>query len=91
MLTSSVIIVSILVLFIGVSLAYVVAQLSGGAFGDVNVTSDTTDNLTFSVSKDISLNPTQFNVTEGGGGLSDTAVGTASLLANSTNNAFSTT
>ena len=33
-----VIIVSILVLFIGVSLAYVVAQLSGGAFGDVNVT-----------------------------------------------------
>ncbi len=86
-----VIIVSILVLFIGVSLAYVVAQLSGGAFGDVNVTSDTTDNLTFSVSKDISLNPTQFNVTEGGGGLSDTAVGTASLLANSTNNTFSTT
>ena len=86
-----VIIVSILVLFIGVSFAYVVAQLSGGAFGDVNVTSDTTDNLTFSVSKDISLNPTQFNVTEGGGGLSDTAVGTASLLANSTNNTFSTT
>ena len=86
-----VIIVSILVLFIGVSLAYVVAQLSGGAFGDVNVTSDTTDNLTFSVDKDISLNPTQFNVLEGGGGLSDTAVGTASLLANSTNNTFSTT
>lgn len=86
-----VIIVSILVLFIGVSLAYVVAQLSGGAFGDANITSDTTDNLTFSVSKDISLNPTQFNVTEGGGGLSDTAVGTASLLANSTNNTFSTT
>ena len=86
-----VIIVSILVLFIGISFAYVVAQLSGGAFGDVDITSDTTDNLTFSVSKDISLNPTQFNVTEGGGGLSDTAVGTASLLANSTNNTFSTT
>lgn len=86
-----VIIVSILVLFIGISFAYVVAQLSGGAFGDVDITSDTTDNLTFSVSKDISLNPTQFSVTEGGGGLSDTAVGTASLLANSTNNTFSTT
>ena len=86
-----VIILSILVLFIGISFAYVVAQLSGGAFGDVDITSDTTDNLTFSVSKDISLNPTQFNVTEGGGGLSDTAVGTASLLANSTNNTFSTT
>ena len=86
-----IIIVSVLVLFIGVSFAYVVAQISGGAIGNANVTADTTDNLKFSVSKDISLNPTQFNVTEGGGGLSDSAVGTASLLANSTNNTFSTT
>ena len=86
-----IIIVSVLVLFIGVSFAYVVAQISGGAIGNANVTADTTDNLKFSVNKDISLNPTQFNVTEGGGGLSDSAVGTASLLANSTNNTFSTT
>ena len=86
-----IIIVSVLVLFIGVSFAYVVAQISGGAIGNANVTADTTDNLKFSVNKDISLNPTQFSVTEGGGGLSDSAVGTASLLANSTNNTFSTT
>ena len=86
-----IIIVSVLVLFIGVSFAYVVAQISGGAIGNANITADTTDNLKFSVNKDISLNPTQFNVTEGGGGLSDSAVGTASLLANSTNNTFSTT
>ena len=86
-----IIIVSVLVLFIGVSFAYVVAQISGGAIGNANVTADTTDNLKFSVNKDISFNPTQFNVTEGGGGLSDSAVGTASLLANSTNNTFSTT
>ena len=80
-----IIIVSVLVVFIGVTLAYVVGQISDGAIGKANVTADTTDNLQFSVDKDISLNPTQFNVTEGGGGLSDTAVGTATLLANSTN------
>ena len=86
-----IIIVSVLVLFIGVSFAYVVAQISGGAIGNANITADTTDNLKFSVNKDISLNPTQFSVTEGGGGLSDSAVGTASLLANSTTDTFSTT
>ena len=80
-----IIIVSVLVVFIGVTFAYVVGQISDGAIGNANVTADTTDNLQFSVDKDISLNPTQFNVTEGGGGLSDTAVGTATLLANSTN------
>ena len=80
-----IIIVSVLVVFIGVTLAYVVGQISDGAIGNANVTADTTDNLQFSVDKDISLNPTQFNVIEGGGGLSDTAVGTATLLANSTN------
>ena len=82
-----IIIVSVLVVFIGVTLAYVVGQISDGAIGNANITADTTDNLQFSVDKDISLNPTQFNVTEGGGGLSDTAVGTATLLANSTNEA----
>lgn len=85
------IVIGVLIVAVGVTLAYVVAQLSSGAIGNANVTSDTTDNLQFSVSKDISLNPTQFNVTEGGGGLSDTAVGTATLLANSTTNSFSTT
>ena len=80
-----VIIVSVLVVFIGISFAYVVAQISGSAIGNANITADTADNLDFSIDKDITLNPTQFNVVEGGGGLSDTATGTASLLANSTN------
>ena len=86
-----IVIVSVLVVFIGVTLAYVVGQISDGAIGNANITADTTDNLQFSVDKDISLNPTQFNVIEGGGGLSDTAVGTATLLANSTNNTASFT
>ena len=81
-----VIIVSVLVVFIGISFAYVVAQISGSAIGNANITADTADNLDFSIDKDINLNPNQFNVTEGGGGLSDTATGTASLIANSTNN-----
>lgn len=80
-----VIIVSVLVVFIGISFAYVVAQISGSAIGNANITADTADNLDFSIDKDINLNPNQFNVVEGGGGLSDTATGTASLLANSTN------
>ena len=80
-----IIIVSVLVVFIGVTLAYVVGQISDGAIGNANVTADTTDNLQFSVDKDISLNPTQFNVIEGGNNLSDTAIGKATLLANSTN------
>ncbi len=80
-----IIIISILIVFIGITLAYVVGQISSGAIGNANVTADTTDNLDFSIDKDINLNPTQFNVTVGGGGLSDTAVGTATLLANSTN------
>ena len=80
-----VIIVTILVVFIGITLAYIIAQISGSAIGNANITADTTDNLQFNIDKDITLNPTQFNVVEGGGGLSDTATGTASLLANSTN------
>ena len=80
-----IIIVSVLVVFIGISFAFIVAQISGSAIGNVNITADTTDNLQFSIDKDINLNPNQFNVPVGGGGLSDTATGTASLLANSTN------
>ena len=80
-----IIIVSALVVFIGITLAYVVGQISDGSMGKANITADTTDNLQFNVDKDINLNPTQFNVPEGGGGLSDTAIGTATLLANSTN------
>ena len=80
-----IIIIALLVLIISVSLAYVIAQFSNGTIGNIKITADTADNLQFSVDKDINLNPTQFNVPEGGGGLSDTAVGTATLLANSTN------
>ena len=75
-----------LLLVIGVSLAFFVAQISDGISSNFNVSSDTTDDLRFEVDKEIDLNPTQFNVLEGGSGLSDTAVGSAILRANSTQN-----
>ena len=81
-----IIIIAVLILGVGTTLAYIIAHLQDSAIGNASVTSDTTDNLRFNVDKDITLNPTQFNVVEGGGGLSDSAVGSATLLANSTDN-----
>ena len=66
--------------------AYIIAQLQDEGRGNASVVSDTVDILRFEVDKDISLNPTQFNVVEGGDNLSDTAVGSAILRANSTDN-----
>ena len=80
------IIIAVLILCIGSTLAYIIASLQDEARGNASVTSDTVDLLKFEVSKDITLNPTQFNVVEGGDNLSDSAVGSAILKANSTNN-----
>ena len=79
------IIIAVLTLTIGVSLAYIIAQLQDEGRGNASVVSDTVDILRFEVDKDINLNPTQFNVVEGGDNLSDTAIGSAILRANSTN------
>lgn len=75
----------LLILFIGITFAYVVAQLSDGAQENIKITSDTTDQFKLMVDKDINLTPTQFNLVEGGQNISDSANGTASLVANSTN------
>ena len=80
------IIIAVLTLTIGLSLAYIIAQLQDEGRGNASVVSDTVDILRFEVDKDINLNPTQFNVVEGGDNLSDTAVGSAILRANSTDN-----
>ena len=81
-----IIIIAVLTLTIGVTLAFIIAQIQDSAKGNASVTSDTTDNLRFEIDKEITLNPNQFTVTEGGSGLSDTAVGSAILRANSTDN-----
>lgn len=79
------IILALLILCVGTTLAYIIAQLQDSATGNASVTSDTVDLLKFEISKDITLNPTQFNVVEGGSDLSDSAVGSAILRANSIN------
>ena len=79
-------IIVVLILCVGSTLAYIIAHLQDEARGNASVTSDAVDILKFEIDKDINLNPTQFNVVEGGDNLSDTAVGSAILRANSTDN-----
>ena len=78
-------IIAVLILCVGSTLAYIIAHLQDEARGNASVTSDAVDILKFEIDKDINLNPTQFNVVEGGDNLQDTAVGSAILRANSTN------
>ncbi len=75
-----------LILCVGGTLAYIIAHLQDEARGNASVTSDAVDMLNFEIDKEITLNPNQFNVTEGGNDLTDTAVGSAILRANSTDN-----
>ena len=79
-------IIAVLILCVGGTLAYIIANLQDSAKRNASVTSDAVDILKFDIDKDINLNPTQFNVVEGGDNLSDTAVGSAILRANSTDN-----
>ncbi len=79
----------LLIVFIGISFAYVVMQVSGGARNDINISADKTDQYQLNVDKDIYLNPTQFNLTQSDGNLVDSAIGTASLIANTTYNTAS--
>lgn len=79
----------LLIVFIGISFAYVVMQVSGGARNDINISADKTDQYQLNVDKDIYLNPTQFNLTQSDGNLVDSAIGTVSLIANTTYNTAS--
>ena len=79
--------ITLLVMTIGVTFAYFIAQTGAGAKANVNITADTVDDLKFSVSKDsLSLNINQFNFASGSGNISDVITATASLKANSTKN-----
>lgn len=77
-------IVSILILVIGVTFAYLAARVSDGTLSKLNLSADNVDDFKFSVDKDIALTATQFNLTSGGGNLSDETIVTASLKANGT-------
>lgn len=77
-------IVSILILVIGVTFAYLAARVSDGTLSKLNLSADNVDDFKFSVDKDIALTATQFNLTSGGDNLSDETIATASLKANGT-------
>src|SRR5574344_93877 len=80
-----------LVVSIGIGYAFYAAQIGSGAKTNVNVTSDTTDRLTFTKGSDINLKATQFNFTNGGTNLSSETTSSATLKANSTNNTANST
>ena len=77
--------ITLLVITIGGTFAYFIAQTGAGAKANANITADTVDDLKFSVSKEgLSLSANQFNFAQGSGNLSDSVTATASLKANST-------
>ena len=79
-------IVAVLVLVIGVSFAYFIAEVHDEKKIDVNVVSDKLDSLTYTVDKDINLSINQFNLANGKENVSDSSVATVSFLANKTSN-----
>ena len=79
-------IVAVLVLVIGVSFAYFIAEVHDEKKIDVNVVSDKLDSLTYTVDKDINLSINQFNLANGEENVSDSSVATVSFLANKTSN-----
>ena len=83
-----ILIIGVLAIFVVVSVTYAFfqAQLGDGASADVDLSSNTTDSLKFSVSGPISLNINQFNFGVGAGNLDSSATATATLLANNNTN-----
>ena len=70
----------------GATYAFFKAQIGPAANFDINATTSTTDNLTFSTDGDIVLNVTADNLKKSGGDLSNTAIARARLIANNASN-----
>ena len=81
-----IVITSCLLLVIGATFAYFIAQIGAGAKSTVDINAKTVDDLKFEVSKDINLSVDQFNFASGAGNLSDNAIAKASLRANASKN-----
>ena len=81
-----IVITSCLLLVIGATFAYFIAQIGAGAKSNVDINAKTVDDLKFEVSKDINLSVDQFNFASGAGNLSDNAIAKASLRANASKN-----
>ena len=82
-------IVTLLVFVSGITYAYFQTQGGNGANANVNVLSSSTDNLIFTVEKDIYINASVANFGEGMGDLSDDTNATATLIPNNYDNTAS--
>ena len=79
--------ITLIVVTLGATYAYFVAQSGGGANIDTNVITGTTDNLSFSFGDLINIQANQENFGEGMGDISDNTTATAALKANNTTKA----
>ena len=86
MLLSIIAITTLLVLVVGATYAYFAAQTGAGAGADVNVTTSTTDNLTFNTEGEITIHATPENFGKDAANLSDSAKASATLRANNATN-----
>lgn len=80
--------ITLVIAVLGATYAFFVAQGGGSSNTDIDVQTNTTDNLSFSIGDPISLNITQENFAQGVGNQSDSTTASALLTANNaTNNA----
>jgi hypothetical protein len=80
------VILGTLIVLLGITYAYYIAQIGPGSKTNINLTSDTLDKLTFTQGSDLSLHATQENFAKGNGNLTSSTTASATLVANSTNN-----
>ena len=79
-----IIVITILLFIIGTTYAYFAGQIGPGATTNVNLTSKTVDNLTFTTGSDITIGPvTQANFAQGSGNKSGSTTAQAILRARS--------
>ena len=77
-------IITLVSLILGATYAYFKAVIGNEANANINATTSTTNNLTFSTEGDIVLNVTAENLKNGGNDLSDTAIARARLIKSNT-------
>ena len=76
----------------GLTLAYFVGQIGPAATANINLTTKTVDNLTFTTGNDITIGPVnQANFAQGSGNKSGSTTATATLKANTGNNSATET
>ena len=81
-----IVVITILLITIGVTFAYFMAQTGDGKFANTSIKTGSVDDLHFSVSNDLSISANQFNFAKGEGNLESSATARASLKANNTKN-----